>query len=299
VAEWMLGMSHHLAGDQTGALIHCRGALSPPTAAASPHVVRLGVDQRISALCTLCRAQWLCGYVDDALDTVHSALADAEALDHPTTLCVALIVTTFLFFWTGNLSEVEAIVERLISGTEKYSLGPYRTLAMGLRGGLDVYRGQATAALLQLPDCVQTVRSGRFGVHTSIFASYLAEAMAMVGRIDDALATIDGEISEAEGKGGSFNLPEMLRLKGDFLVMRDPSNVAEAEHCFRRSLDLAHRQGALSWELRTATSMARLRASQGRREEARGMLASVFGRFTQGKETADLCAAANLLDALA
>jgi hypothetical protein len=136
-------------------------------------------------------------------------------------------------------------------------------------------------------------------VHTSVFASYLAEAMAMVGKVDDALATIDGEISEAEGKGGSFNLPEMLRLKGDFLVARDPLNIAEAEHCFHRSFDLAHRQGALSWELRTVTSMARLRASQGRREEARETLAAVFGRFTQGKETADLCAASSLLGALA
>jgi predicted ATPase/DNA-binding winged helix-turn-helix (wHTH) protein len=299
VAEWMLGMSHHLAGDQTSALIHCRGALLPPTVGASPHVVRLGVDQRISALCTLCRAQWLCGYADDAVDTVHSALADAEALDHPTTLCVALIVTTLLLFWTGSLSEVEAIVGRMISITEKYSLGPYRTLAMGLRGGLAVYRGEATTALLQLSDCVQIVRSGRFGVYTSIFASYLAEAMAMAGRIDDALATIDGEISEAEGRGGSFNLPEMWRIKGDFLLNRNPSPAAEAEYCFRRSLDLARRQGALSWELRTATAQARLRAGQGRREEAREELAAVFGRFTQGKETADLRAARNLLDALA
>jgi predicted ATPase/DNA-binding winged helix-turn-helix (wHTH) protein len=297
VAEWMLGMSHHLAGDQTRALIHCQGALLRPATSAT-RVVRLGVDQRITALGTLCRAQWLCGYVDDALDTVYSALADAEALEHPATLCVALIVTIHVFLWIGKLSEVEALVERLISITEKYSLGPYYTLALGLRGGLAVYRGEAAAALPQLSDCVQTARAGRFGVHTSIFASYLAEAMAITGRIDDALATIDGEISEAEGKGGSFNLPEMWRHKGDFLMNRDSTNVAAAEDCFRRSLDLAHRQGALSWELRTAISAARLRASQGRRLEAREELAVVLGRFTQGEETSDLGAAGRLLDAL-
>jgi hypothetical protein len=94
-------------------------------------------------------------------------------------------------------------------------------------------------------------------------------------------------------------MPEMLRLKGDFLMNRDPANVAEAELCFRRSLELAHRQGALSWELRTATAQARRRASQDRHEEAREALAAVFGRFVQNKETVDLRAAANLLDALA
>ena len=298
VAEWMLGMSHHLAGDQTRALIHCRGALSHPATGAT-HVVRLGVDQRIAALGTLCRAQWLCGYADDALITVHTVLADAEALEHPATLCVALIVTIHIFLWIGNLSEVDTLIHRLISATEKYALGPYHTLALGLRGGLAVYRGEAVTALPQLSDCMQTVRAGRFGVHTSIFASYLAEAMAMVGRIDDALATIDREISEAEGKGGSFNLPEMWRLKGDFLMHREPANAAEAEHYFGRSLDLAHRQGALSWELRTAVSMARLRVRQGRPREAREGLAAVWERFTQGKETMDLRAAASLLDALA
>jgi ATP/maltotriose-dependent transcriptional regulator MalT len=121
----------------------------------------------------------------------------------------------------------------------------------------------------------------------------------MASRIDDALATINGAISEAEGRGGTFDLPEMLRLKGDFLANRDPSNIAEAEHCFRQSFDVAHRQAALSWELRTATAVARLRASQGRLGEAREALASVVGRFTQGKETVDLRAAGNFLNTLA
>jgi predicted ATPase len=299
VAEWMLGISHHLAGDQTSALIHCQKALPRSAAGARAHVVRLGIDHRICALCTLARAQWLCGRADEAVNTAHYALAEAEALEHPATLCTSLLTTAFVFLWIGNLSEVEAIVERLISVAEKYSLGPHHTLALGLRGGLAVRRGQSAAAIPLLSGCVQALRSGRHGVQTTVFTSNLAEAMAMAGRIADALATIDGEITEAEGRGGSFDLPEMLRLKGDFLLNKDPSNVAEAEHYFRRSLEVAHWQGALSWQLRTATAMARLRASQGRCGEAHEALAPEFGRFAQGKETVDLRAAADLLDALA
>jgi hypothetical protein len=233
------------------------------------------------------------------VDTAHYALAEAEALEHPATLCTALFTIARLFLLIGNLSELEAIVERLISLAGKYSLGPYSAYALGLSGGLAVRRGEAASAIPLLSDCLQTLGCGRHGLPSPIFTKDLAEAMAMAGRIDDALATIDGAISEAEGRGGSFDLPEMLRLKGDFLVNRDPPNVAEAEHCFRRSLDLAHRQGALSWELRTATALARLRVSQGRRGEAREALAPVFGRFAQGKETKDLRVAANLLDVLA
>jgi predicted ATPase/DNA-binding winged helix-turn-helix (wHTH) protein len=298
-AEWMWGMSHHLAGDQSSALVHCQGALSHPAAGARAQVVRVGFDQRISALCTLCRTQWLRGYGDDAVETARYALAEAEALGHPATLCVALLTIALVFLWIRNLSEVEAIIERMISIAEKYALGPHHTLALALRGGLAVRQGEAAAVIPQLSSCLHALHAGRYGVHASVFTSYQAEAMAMAGRIDDALATIANEISKAEGKGGSFDLPELWRLKGEFLLNRDPANAAEAEHCFRRSIELAHRQEALSWELRTATSMAQLRSSQGRRAEAHEGLAAVFGRFTQGKGTADLRAAGSLRDALA
>ena len=93
-------------------------------------------------------------------------------------------------------------------------------------------------------------------------------------------------------------MPEVLRLKAELLILQNESNAAVAEDHFARSLDWAHRQGALSWELRTATSLARLRRDQGRIEEARDLLSSVYGRFTEGFETADLQAARSLLDEL-
>jgi predicted ATPase len=94
-------------------------------------------------------------------------------------------------------------------------------------------------------------------------------------------------------------MPEVLRLKGELLILQNESNAAVAEDCFLRSLDWARRQGALSWELRTATSLARLRRDQGRRREAFDLLASVYGRFTEGFGTADLQSAKRLLDEFA
>ena len=90
-------------------------------------------------------------------------------------------------------------------------------------------------------------------------------------------------------------MPEALRIKGEALLLSGTTNQAEAEKHFRRSLDLARRQGALSWELRTATSLALLLRASGRQREARELLGSVYGRFTEGFETADLKAASRVL----
>jgi predicted ATPase len=93
-------------------------------------------------------------------------------------------------------------------------------------------------------------------------------------------------------------MPEALRIKGDVMLLSHKADPTVAEDHFRRSLDLARRQGALSWELRTAMSFARLQHDQGRIGESRDLLASVYGRFTEGFGTADLKAARLLLDEL-
>jgi predicted ATPase len=93
-------------------------------------------------------------------------------------------------------------------------------------------------------------------------------------------------------------MPEVLRIKGELLLMHDESNTTVAEDCLLRSLDWARRLGALSWELRTAMSLARLQRDHGRIGEARDLLSSMYGRFTEGFGTADLRSARRLLDEL-
>ena len=92
---------------------------------------------------------------------------------------------------------------------------------------------------------------------------------------------------------------ELLRKNGELLLVRAaPNDVANAEECFRQALEWGRRQDALSWELRSATSLARLYHRQGRTPQARKVLAPVYRRFTEGFKTADLLAAKALLDAL-
>jgi predicted ATPase len=93
-------------------------------------------------------------------------------------------------------------------------------------------------------------------------------------------------------------MPELLRIKGELVLMQD-EETEQAEDCFRQALDWARRQGALSWELRAATSLARLLRRRGRAEEALTLLQPVYDRFKEGFRAADLKAARALLDDLA
>ena len=93
-------------------------------------------------------------------------------------------------------------------------------------------------------------------------------------------------------------MPEALRIKGEILVQSNPSDLVSIEDCFTRSLACAHRQGALSREIRAATSLAQLWKQRGRRADAGVLLRPIYGRFTEGFGTADLRAARTLLEKL-
>ena len=134
-------------------------------------------------------------------------------------------------------------------------------------------------------------------VYTS-FLSLLADVLMAAGRLDESLAAADEAVRRTERQNAFWWMPEALRIKGNVLLLSDREDGVPAENLFRRSLDLAHKQGALSWELRTAASLARLWRDRGRRHEARELLASVYGRFSEGFQTTDVTAARRLLNEL-
>ena len=124
----------------------------------------------------------------------------------------------------------------------------------------------------------------------------LSEALGHAGRIAEGLAVLEAGIQQSEG---GWLTPELLRLKGELFLLQSTPAVAEtAEDFFRRALDGARRQETLSWELRAATSLARLLRNQGRPVDAMAFLQPVYDQFTEGFDTADLQTARRLLDEL-
>ena len=291
MADWILGVSHHLLGDQASARKHCETALKQAPNRNSS-LIRSGYDQRIRALLTLARALWLGGYANRAVTVATQALHQATALDHPVSLCLCGIYRVTFFLWTGEWSEADRIIDGLIAYAEKYSLRCHHAICLGLKGELSLRQGDTEAGLLLLNGSLDALEAVQHQTMTPVFTSDLAIGLARAGRPDEADAAID----KAMACSPHFYLPETMRIKAELLASRQHSS--EAESWFSRSLDLAREQSALAWELRTATSLAHLRARQGRADEAARGLRSVYYRFTEGFDTFDLRAAKCLLDKL-
>jgi predicted ATPase len=123
----------------------------------------------------------------------------------------------------------------------------------------------------------------------------IVEAFTKAGRSAEGLALLDGEIARSS-EPGCFTA-ELLRLRGELLLLQTaPAAAKPSEDLFRQALDVAHQQGALSWELRAATSLARLLHHQGRPADAVACLEPVYSRFTEGFGTTDLMAAKRILE---
>ena len=131
-----------------------------------------------------------------------------------------------------------------------------------------------------------------------VFLAFIAEAEVARGDVAPALGLIDDASRMIETYGERFYEADLHRLKGDLLLGLSADHQAEAETCFQQALAIARRQQTKSWELRAATSLARLWQQQGKRAEAHQLLAEVYGWFTEGFDTADLQEARALLDML-
>jgi predicted ATPase len=137
------------------------------------------------------------------------------------------------------------------------------------------------------------LHADRYELYASAFVAELCHGLTAIGQLPEGLKILHETIARIEAEGGAFDMPELLRLRGELEARAGDLKAAEAS--FAASIALAEQQGALSWRLRTETSLARFRLNQ-RKEKPLGGLAETYARFTEGFETADLKAARGLLD---
>jgi hypothetical protein len=296
-AHSALGIWHHFRGDCVSARFHLEAAsieLPPSTRIGTFH---FGFDYRNRARIALSRALWLEGLPAQAVIVARETVTEAETFNHPVTLCMALMGAVSVFLWNGELDAAEQLIDRFIDQADHYSLEPHQAVGRGLKGELLVRRGRPDLGIAQLRGALATLHELRHELWTTAFMTAIAEGLAMMGRSTDAIEAICETIAVVERNGDLFAMPELLRIKGEiFMSMREPET-SKAEACFEASLDLAARQGALAWELRTATSLAHLCAGEGLRDKAKMVLAPVYDRF-KGFSNADLLAARHLLNQL-
>jgi ATP/maltotriose-dependent transcriptional regulator MalT len=202
-----------------------------------------------------------------------------------------------VFLWCGDHAAANDLLEQLTAHPNWRALPSLHATALALQGEVLLRRGEAERGMDLLTAALQAMRSDRQNILHARAAVALAEALAAVGRVDQAHFVVDEALAGIPAGELPLNLSELLRIKSSILLAGDEPD--EAESCLLGSLECARRQSATSWELRSAMALARFRAQRGRNEHARQTLADVYNRFTEGFETADLRAAKELLVSIA
>ena len=223
-----------------------------------------------------------------------SAISEVITEDQPVKLCRALLWAFAVFYWNQELEEYEEHIESLLAESGRFNLGSLQMFGEAMQGMALLARGEVNVALVMLKGAVEKMQNRNFG-GASGFYTPLALAFAAANQGNEALDTID-QIAQARSRNFLMEMPEMLRARGEVLILSNSPDLSQAEKSFRQTLELARTQGALRYELRTAVSLARLWLQQGRSSESRDLLAPVYARFSEGFNTHWLTAAGDLLN---
>lgn len=298
MADWMLGVAHHCVGNQAAAERHCQDGMIRSVELAVFNPKFFGYDHRIRALVGLAGTLWLRGYAARALRTAQQAIDEAAAQDRPVSVCISLY-TTQVFFRAGSVERARELAERLIEYAARFALYPFHAVGTALKAELAIAGEEVETGIRLLRQALGNLQSEQHNILYTVFSGALAEGLRKAGRSDEALMVVNGAIDRAISSGAALELSELLRLKAEVLASGTHANRAAAVVVLKDSLRVAREQTALAYELRSATTLARLYSGEGHRDRAREILASVYKRFTEGFETPDLRIAHAILKDLA
>ncbi len=295
--EWMLGVSYHLAGDQALARFHCERGLALAVPLDPAQVMFFGYNQRVRALVALARSLWLGGFPDQAAATAQLAVDEANMQSHPVILCMALIYAINVFLWNGSFERAGALIDKLIDHASTHALGPYHNAGLALSGDLAVRRGDVAGGLPVLKRALGLLQLEKYNTLSPLIHAGIVTGLMRSGEESEASVFLELASDRPYATTKCIFAPELLRLRGELCRKTDGDDAA-AETAFQLAIHTARSQSALSFELKSAMSLAGLWSSTGKRQAAVNLLQDVYGRFTEGFETADLRHARHLLEDL-
>jgi class 3 adenylate cyclase/predicted ATPase len=261
-----------------------------------PLASRFGQDLGASALAFRSWTLWHLGYPDAAMADVGRLLDAARDLGQAPTLIYALFHAAVPEIFCGKLSDAEDHVDELMSLAERHGLLFWKSLGLFLQGWCLADRGQGADAARTLREGFSTYASTGSTLFAPIFSCVMARAQAQQGRFENAIDTITQALAVGQRTNETWAEAELHRTAGELMTLLPRPAPDDAEARFRCSLAIAHRQKARSYELRAATSFARMLLTQGKHDQARDILLPAYGHFTEGFGTRDLQAAKALLD---
>jgi predicted ATPase len=261
-----------------------------------PLATRFSQDVGVVILCWRSRAQWLLGYPEAALADVDRAIKCAREIGEAATLMNALAVATSPHVWCGNYVVAKARNDEFLALANEKGASFYKAYGMLSQGWLLALTGNFSQAVQLSTSGITALRSTGTTFALPSYLSSLARAYAELGQLDRAWGCIDEAISMIETTKETWHEAEVHRSAGEIALMPPEPDAPKAEAYFQRALEVARRQQAKSWELRAAMSLARLWRSQGNSQQARELIAPLYGWFTEGFDTLDLREAKALLE---
>jgi class 3 adenylate cyclase/tetratricopeptide (TPR) repeat protein len=248
----------------------------------------------VAVFSTAATNAWVLGHVESARERIRRSMAAAHQ-GNPFVVASSLLYAAG--FWGGvrDYAACEALSAEALQLSEKHQLGYVRGFSCCILGHARAQLGRTAEGISLIRKGLASLAKGGLHLRLGYFTSLLAAAEEREGTITNALETVARSLELNTDE--LVYRPEILRLRGDLQVKQGQPQLAEMD--FREALALARRMGAKAWELRSTMSLSRLLVGQHRRDEARTMLAEIYGWFTEGFDTADLKEAKVLLDELA
>ena len=298
-AHYVLGYTLVYRGEPASARTH----LEQGTALYDPQLHRslafiYGFDPGVACLSAAAEDLWLLGYPEQALKRSDEAVTLAQNLSHPFSLAYALHHTSRLHQLRREGQVGQERSEAVIALATEQGFPLFLALEPLFRGWAVAQQGHEVEGLSQIHEGLAAWQATGAEFWQSRHLAILAEAYGKSEQVEKGLTTVAEALAFVERTGERFYEAELYRLQGELLLQQSEDNAPAAAASFHKAIEIAQHQQAKSWELRAATSLARLWQSQGQTAEARDLLAPVYNWFTEGFDTADLKDAKRLLERL-
>jgi predicted ATPase/class 3 adenylate cyclase len=300
VAHYALGLTSFWLGALPAARLHLEEGIAryTPDQRHAP-AFRMGQDPGVACRIYAAATLWSLGYPEQALARVYEALALAHELSHPFSLAFARCFAAFVSQFRRDVLAVHAHAEATVALSTEQGFTQWAVQGTMLRRWALAMQGQGEEEIAQVRQGIAAYRATGAAVFVPYFYTWLADVAAHLGHVEEGLQALAEAHTLVEQQEERWWEAEVARLRGVLLLRQRGTPQAEAEACFQQALDVARHQEAKALELRAAVSLSRLWQQQGKRAEARELLAPVYGWFTEGFDTADLQEAKALLEELA
>jgi predicted ATPase len=299
-AHHVLGSNYMWLGEYKSSRTHFEQAItlydSQPHVSDILHTGRK--DPGVTCRSHIAEVIWILGYPEQAQQIIQEAIDLAQELCHPYSICFALLSAALVYLFRGDAKKARELAASAVTISIEHEFGLWLAMSKVYLGSALATQGMNEEGITQIYEGFNASEDTGTKVIQPHSRVLLAEAYGKAGKIREGLAVLDESQMEMEDTGVKYYEAELHRIRGELLQMQSTPDENGVARNYQKAIDIAQRRQAKSLELRASVSLSRLLQKQGKREEARKLMESIYGWFTEGLDTTDLKEAKALLHQL-